>query len=152
MEISSTYTVFIGNPGAGKSTLLNGLAQRVLFHSGVSFATGMTTKHQLHHVGDRKYLGDTPGLSDVKLRKVAAEEIETILKQGGQYRLVFLVTLEAGRVRPEDTTTIKLVLQAVPDYIPFAVVINKLEPSAYGKICGDPELKKTVFLVVFFCV
>ena len=86
----------------------------------------MTTVLQVEQIGPHHYLADTPGLSDTRLREKAAQEIEASLRRGGYFRLVFVITLEAGRVRPDDATTISLVLEAVKKEIPFAILINKL--------------------------
>lgn len=98
----TSYTIFVGNPGTGKSTLLNGLANEVIFESGISYVSGLTQVLQIHSIGEGKFIGDTPGLSDATMRKQAATEIEKALKQNGKYRLVFVVKLDSGRVRPDD--------------------------------------------------
>lgn len=58
---------------------------------------------------------DTPGLADIKLRKQAAKAITEALKRDGNYQIFFVITLEAGRIRPEDMATIKLVLESASD-------------------------------------
>jgi hypothetical protein len=40
-------------------------------------------------------------------------ELKKALQQGGLYRLVFVLTLEAGRVKDDDVTTIHTVLDAI---------------------------------------
>ena len=94
---------------------------------------------------------DTPGLADIKMREKAAKEITTALKLGGIYQVFFVFTLESGRVRPEDITTIKLVLESASDINRFSLVINKLSAPAYNRLIDNNavELKKmiTEFLV-----
>jgi GTP-binding protein EngB required for normal cell division len=134
----------VGNPGTGKSTLLNGIVQKNLFASGLSFGKGLTSKLQIYQIGNNNYLGDTPGLSDMYMRINAAKAIEEALNKGGLYRLVFVVTLEGGRVKPDDSTTIKLILDAIPADIPFGILINKLERSARSILSVDPIVQKQV--------
>jgi len=122
------YLIFVGNPGSGKSTLLNGLVDEDKFQSGVSFGQGMTRILQIHKHRGINY-GDTPGLSDFNMRKQAALEITTILKMEGQYKLFFTCTLEAGRVRPDDVTTIKLILESVEVPVEYGIIINKIPPG-----------------------
>eukprot|EP00918_Siedleckia_nematoides_P022226 GHVU01047769.1.p1 GENE.GHVU01047769.1~~GHVU01047769.1.p1 ORF type:complete len:280 (+),score=47.90 GHVU01047769.1:1314-2153(+) len=122
--------IFIGNPGVGKSTLLNSIMGVAHFKSGTSFGSGLTTVLQLvFHNG--VHYGDTPGLEDVETKERAAKEIKRSLSQGGYYRIVFVVKDDSGRVRAQDATTLKLVLDALPKDVPFAVVVNDLSP----KVC-----------------
>ena len=89
---------------------------------------------------------DTSGLADVKIREQAAEEITKALKQDGIYQVFFVFTLESGRVRPEDVTTMKLVLESAPDIKSFSLIINKLSPIAYDRLlCNNgAQLKKLI--------
>ena len=103
--MSQRYRLFIGNPGVGKSTLINCLTQKNLFKSGVAIGGGLTTQLQQEKHGDVVYM-DTPGLADVQLRKAAAKAITEALKKNGIYKIFFVITLEAGRVRPVDLATI----------------------------------------------
>ncbi len=90
--------------------------ERVVFKSGISLGTGLTTHLQKHAVpGTNITYIDTPGLTDIKRRKEAAEEIAKALRQAAEddrFKLVFCITLEAGRVRPADFSTISLVRTA----------------------------------------
>merc|ERR1712070_51924 len=72
---------------------------------------------------------DTPGLADAKLRAQAAQAISEALKNTGNYRIFFVITLEAGRVRPTDVATIRLVTDALCDIkgVCYSIIINKLE-------------------------
>jgi len=121
--------LIVGNPGVGKSTMLNGLVGYPAFKSGLNFGTGMTKSVQMVVVDGVTYV-DTPGLDDVEFRDAAAKEIAEALRQDGEYQLIFVVTFEAGRVRPADVTTMKIVLDAIEGDVPFGVVVNKLSAPA----------------------
>jgi len=121
----SRNVIFCGNPGAGKSTLLNCLMRQVRFHSGVSIGTGLTFQFDSATVDGTRFM-DTPGLSDVKMRNQAAVAIAEALRSGGFYRLVFVITLEALRLKPDDITMIRLVLEASPEIKDYGIIINKL--------------------------
>ncbi len=86
--------LLIGNPGVGKSTLSmgNGLLKKSEFKSGVSLGSGMTKILQVVDELENCYT-DTPGLSDTKMRKQAAVEIEKALKSGGSFKVFFVITL-----------------------------------------------------------
>lgn len=73
---------------------------------------------------------DTPGLADVKLRQEAARAITTALRKSGTYQIFFVITLQAGRIRPEDMATIKLVLESCSDIKCYSIIINKLSKGA----------------------
>merc|ERR1711916_374522 len=145
MSGGDQHVLLVGNPGTGKSTIVNGIVGRVVFRSGFSAGTGMTTCMQtVEHEG--VIYSDTPGLDDVNTRETAGREIATALRQNGTYRLIFVVTLEAGRVRSADIATMKIVLDAIdlPTEVPFGIIINKLSKKAMTKL-GEEENRKTAF-------
>lgn len=120
--------ILVGNPGVGKSTILNGMVGAAEFESGISLFGGLTSELGTHTYKGNTYL-DTPGLSDVDLRDAAAQAIQQAMKKGGKFKILFVVTLEAGRLRPDDLTTIRLVTEScddIPEENGFAIVINKL--------------------------
>ena len=80
---------------------------------------------------------DTPGLADIKLRQQAAQAITKALKQNGTYQVFFVITLEAGRVRPEDMVTIRLVLESASDIKHYSLIINKLSTIAHDRLLED---------------
>ena len=80
---------------------------------------------------------DTPGLADVKLRQEAARAITTALRKSGTYQIFFVITLQAGRIRPEDMATIKLVLESCSDIKCYSIIINKLSKGAYDCLIKD---------------
>ena len=80
---------------------------------------------------------DTPGLADIKLKEQAATAITKALKQDGTYQVFFVITLEAGRVRPEDVITIRLVLESTSDIKYYSLVINMLSTAAYDRLLND---------------
>jgi len=133
--------VFIGNPGSGKSTILNCLVQQPLFSSGVSTdGLGITTILQKREVSDINYI-DTPGLDDMVRREECAEQISAALRMTGMYYIVFVLTLESGRIRPADKTTMTLVLRSAPQInVHYGVIFNKLESSLFDSFSQDPEI------------
>lgn len=128
-----------GNPGAGKSTLLNSMLRAPIFKSGVNIGEGMTRVVQLHTVGNLVY-GDTPGLDDVKLREQAAAEIYKLMREVSSLKLAFVITLEAGRLRPADIETMNVILKSLnnPDiHDKFGIIINKLSAGVVRKLGDD---------------
>ena len=140
LKMSKQYRLFIGNPGVGKSTLVNCLAQEILFNNGVSIGGGMTYQMEKREHDGIIYM-DTPGLADIKLRKAAAEAITKALRQNGIYQIFFVVTLEAGRVRPQDLATIKLVLENAKDITYYSLIVNKLTKTLYKKFQENDKQK-----------
>jgi len=141
--------LFVGNPGVGKSTLLNCLMNKniaekdTLFKSGISIASGLTSQLGERYVGEKIYL-DTPGLQDVKMRKEAAEAITMALKKDRFYQLVFVITLESGRIRPADVACIQLILECAKCIKYFGVIVNKLTKPLCRRFNGSMEEKAKI--------
>lgn len=131
----------VGNPGAGKSTILNGIAKEPIFRAGISIATGLTTVLQHHHLSNGTLLFDTPGLSDIERKKQAGEELNKMLSKHLSIKIAFVVTLERGRVRPEDALTLNLLLGAisVDTNGKFGVIINQMSKGVIQKIKRNPD-------------
>ncbi len=125
------HYIVVGNPGAGKSTILNTLLGRPHFRAGVSIGNGLTECFRTVSQDGNKY-SDTPGLNSLNTRKQAAEEIARTLTQNATIRLLFTVTLDAGRIRPDDVATISLVLDALENggadvEGKFSLIVNKCQ-------------------------
>ena len=113
--------IFIGNTGSGKSTLIASLSQNESFQGGVSFGTGKTKFLNFQEDKRPGYTfvrwADTPGLADIKIIDQAANEISLALKNSVDKNratiLIFVCTLQAGRVRVEDINTINCVTKAI---------------------------------------
>ncbi|XP_066915262.1 trichohyalin-like isoform X2 [Clytia hemisphaerica] len=132
------YLLTAGNPGSGKSTILNCVMQmrnsKLLredqkFLSGVSFGSGMTYQLDVKELNGIVYM-DTPGLDDIDKRKQAAEAITQALKRDGSYQIIFVVTLESGRVKPADIATINLILDSAREITSYGVIFNKMSKAA----------------------
>lgn len=131
----------VGNPGSGKSTILNSLAEEVIFQSGISIGQGLTTRLQTWE-RDGAILIDTPGLEDVAKKTQAGKELDKMLAQNIPIKIVFVVTLEHGRVRPADCVTIDLVLSAIKSADTdnkFGVVINQASPGILRRLEARPD-------------
>jgi predicted GTPase len=125
--------VFCGNPGVGKSSLCNSIFQQAIFQSGVSWGSGMTESKQEQVYQSKLYI-DTPGLSDTQLRERAAKEIEEALKHNNNYKIVFVATIESGRIRPDDLTTINVVCDAIKTEFEYGLIFNKVSEALEEKI------------------
>lgn len=141
--------LFIGNPGVGKSTLLNAYMKDLhnsvdkdhYFKSGLSIGKGMTYKLDTRELGNHTFM-DTPGLEDIRMREKAAAAITEALKFGGFYKIVFVVTLESGRIRTIDSATINLILNNAPDITHYGLIINKMSKRFYEHIKQEKETEE----------
>jgi GTP-binding protein EngB required for normal cell division len=136
--ISRETVVLYGSPGTGKSALCNSIFQQAISASGVSLGEGFTKQEQVYTYEGRKYL-DMPGISDIRARKQAAQEIEKELKQNNNYKIVFVVTFEAGRVRPYDLETINVVCGALGMPFEYGIIFNKVTEQMLNKFNQNRE-------------
>lgn len=144
--MSMRRIIFIGNPGLGKSAMLNSLLGEVCFHSGVKIGSGLTRILQTVERNEILYT-DTPGLDDIDRRDQAALEISRALRGGGEITLIFVATLDAGRVRSADLATIDAVLTAVESVgvhaaNNFSVIINKCDTSVIQKLTDESKMQE----------
>jgi len=141
------HIIVVGDPGAGKSTTLNALCDTApgtatLFRSGLSVLSGLTTALQTVTVDGVRY-SDTPGLDDVAHKEQAAAAIADAVRLGGSVRLLFVVTMEAGRIRGTNLATIRIVLDALAEADididgRYSVVLNKMSAGEMAA-WGDPR-------------
>lgn len=145
------HIAMIGNPGTGKSTLLNGLAGKPVFDAGFSLGGGLT-KDMSSFSLSKLTLYDTPGLNDVIHRMEAARQIQRLLDISEDIRLVFVMTLQAGRIRVEDVTTMHIVLDALSRpsskslVDKYAIILNKLSTVEldYLKSAEGRKMKRSI--------
>ena len=147
-EAGGIKTIAVGNPGSGKSTFLNALAGENLFKSGVSIGQGLT--YQLdERCNDQGHFMDTPGLADERLREAAGKAISEGLRKGGDYKVIFFVTQQSGRVNAQDTTTMKLIVEAAPEIgQDYGVVVNKVNKKMFNRFKNESE--RLEFLLALF--
>ena len=82
------------------------MAGKKLFESGVSIGNGLTSELGREIVGERCYL-DTPGVADATYRQEAGTALSFVFRQGGKMKILFFVTQKDGRIKAEDTATMK---------------------------------------------
>jgi len=143
--------IFVGNPGAGKSSTINAMIGRPVMGAGLSEAGSGVTTIMRKHYHDGYYYVDTPGLKDLSdvMRKKACDSIRKALradKTDVKAKLIFMMTLEGGRIRPDDTATIKLVLDATPiKSNEYCIVFNKVTNKVKQDYENNDEFKATLF-------
>ncbi|KAJ3361825.1 hypothetical protein GGF32_007001 [Allomyces javanicus] len=109
--------------------------------AGASFGHGIQHDKLLKFEINGTAWVDTPGLSDLKFRTRAAGQITEALKdQEGLYRLIFVVTTEAGRVRVDDLATMTIVLTAIrKKNVPYGVIVNKISERLLGRMLSEAK-------------
>jgi len=141
------HVIVVGDPGSGKSTTLNALCGTAPdtgtpFRSGLSVLSGLTTALQTITVDGVRY-SDTPGLDDAEHKEQAAAAIADAVRLGGSVRLLFVMTMEAGRIRGTNLATIRIVLDALAEAEiavdgRYSVVLNKMSVGEMAA-WGDPR-------------
>eukprot|EP01132_Coremiostelium_polycephalum_P009708 gene9708-11922_t len=137
----NTKTKFLGNGAAGKSVIFNSIAKQVLSASGVSIGCGLTKENHEFISEDGKRYIDTPGLADPLLREQAAMNISTALKKETNYKIVFVVALNDGRMKNEDIETINSIVDSVSVEFNYALIINKVSNNIAKKLVDSNNMK-----------
>lgn len=150
------HVILLGNPGVGKSLILNSIIGQRYFQSGVSLGNGLTKQLEVFRGTDGTHFVDTPGLDDVLGRDFAARELSRALSVGGHCKLVFVCTLEDGRIRPSDMTTLRLILEAVRNTGAnpnggYSIIVNKVAESVLSQMELYPHVRDD-FILTFSTV
>ena len=132
--------VFLGKSGVGKSTLCNSIFQKIIFRSGTSNINGVTAKQQQYLYNNKLYI-DTPALAEVEINKITAGEIEKALKQDNNYKIVFVATLNGGRIDEYDFVAINKICDAIKIPFDYGLIFNKVTKRIIQKI-GEGGIKK----------
>ena len=69
------------------------------------------------------------------MRKKAGEAISQGLRKGGDYKVAFFVTEQAGRIVQQDATTIRLVLEAAPEIKNrYGIIVNMISKGVLRRL------------------
>ena len=127
-------TIAIGNHNCGKSSLLNSLAKENLFISS-------SILHQLEEKTSSKngdIFIDTPGLDNIEFGDQVGKEITEIMNKGGELKILFIITLDQGRINLEDVRSMKFVLEAAPSIgQKYGVVFNMISKRIFRDLKTD---------------
>ena len=119
-----------------------------MFESGIKLGSGLTSVLDVKTHNGQVFI-DTPGLADSKMRKLAAEAIRDGLKRGGEFKVLFFIGENSGRAVVQDTTTMKLVLDAAPEIGQnYGVIVNKVEEEVMEALQDDDQ-RMNFFLAMF---
>eukprot|EP00170_Pyropia_yezoensis_P007884 contig_32592_g7909 len=137
MALCASHVIVVGDPGVGKSTFLNSLVGVATFQSGLSVSCGLTKELQSVVIDGTRF-SDTPGLDDNRLKEQAAAAIVQAVHLGGNVKIVFIMTMEGGRLRGSNLATIKIVLDALQQ---AGIVVEQSFSVVFNKVtAGELEL------------
>ena len=119
---------------------MNNLAGENLFKSGLNFGGGLTENLDIRRNKKGEKFIDTPGLSDWKLKAIAAKAIADGLRQSGDYKVLCVVREENGTVSAEDVVTMKLVLEAAPEIgMNYGIIVNMVSEGTLKDLREDSQ-------------
>lgn len=126
--METVHVVVSGNPGVGKSTILNSILGRNHFTAGVSYdgagVTNRVTKVRHHGI----FLVDTPGVSEIDKSSDNMKTLIDAISAQVNTKVLFIMTVDAGRVKPADVLLFQLILDHVGrnNIRNVALIINKV--------------------------
>ena len=127
-SLETVQVVVSGNPGVGKSTVLNSILGREHFHDGA----GVTKEISQVWGPDFSYLlVDTPGISEVARQGDNTKMLIKAISGRVNTKVLFVVTEDAGRVKPADVLLFQLILAHVgaANCENVVLVVNKVSPQ-----------------------
>ena len=137
---SKPLVIFVGAPGTGTSALANSVIGKPVFHAAYSDSFQLYT--DCPEVDFCQFM-----LDDNLKRYNAGEEIKAGLSARGRVKIIFVVRLDDGRLRPYHCNTINIVMKVlnlnrdqVSDH--FAILINMLTSRAYTRLQSFVEANK----------
>lgn len=145
---------FLGNPGTGKSTLANNLVQRAVFRSGPVFnGRGLTRELETYYDKENGVMYFTPpGLDDPFEggRMNAARFTEEGLRLGGPTKIIFVMTIEAGRICQADLVTKNLILDSLANVqnLQFGIIVNKISQNFLKALVEDEDRMKEFSIAI----
>ena len=130
-----THIVFAGNPGSGKSTIVNSCLGEIISSSGPPLINGYNRPFVSHRSGNDVY-SDTPGLDELQGMEKTWQELSKVISKYDSLKIIFVITMECGRLRPSDVSMMKLVLRAIQRQgmdtaYRYSLIINRLYPHEY---------------------
>ena len=132
-SLETVQVVVSGNPGVGKSTVLNSILGREHFVSDISHDGAGVTKEISQVWGpDFSYLlVDTPGISEVARQGDNMKMLIKAISGRVNTKVLFVVTEDAGRVKPADVLLFQLILDHVgaANRENVVLVVNKVSPQ-----------------------
>jgi GTP-binding protein EngB required for normal cell division len=135
-SLETVQVVVSGNPGVGKSTVLNSILGREHFVSDISHdGAGVTKQISLvrgpRNTGFSYILVDTPGISEVARQGDNMKMLIKAISGRVNTKVLFIVTEEAGRVKPADVLLFQLILDHVGavNCENVVLVVNKVSPQ-----------------------
>ncbi|GJJ77062.1 hypothetical protein EMPS_09421 [Entomortierella parvispora] len=138
--------IFVGNPGVGKSALLNALGGD--FKSGYSDVGGLTTTTRSYRTEIKRHgrvldLVDMPGVYETGEGKSVEfmknlETLHTVLNNGDEHAIFFVISPRNGRIDNGDLALMKLVLDNIEQGPTVGLIITQVAQKHYPSV-QDPD-------------
>lgn len=128
--------LFAGNPGTCKSSTANNYAGCHMFQSGTSLCGAGVSKGLDVRQHNGKCFKDTPGFNDTdpEIRAAASNAVTDSLNIGGAHVILFFCKTDDGRVRPEDKSFLKMVLESCPQIKQYGIVVSQCKKNWLKKM------------------
>lgn len=115
-----------------------GVSHTDLFPSGIATANMAAPAKLQRATGyDGTNFINLPGLRNVERGRESITALAESLQNDGEFRIIFVIKLAAGKLQSSDMENIKMVLQSSPDIRHYGVVINQLSQKVLSELTQE---------------
>eukprot|EP01132_Coremiostelium_polycephalum_P000119 gene119-164_t len=135
-EFDEVVLVF-GHRGVGKSAICNTILQKDIFNSTIDNNNPAIADDQQAYIADKKLyieIGTTGLLDNHRKWDKTVTTIEKVLQYSKNHKIVFVISLETGRLQPADLVVPTTVCNTIKAPFRYGIILNKATQTTIEEI------------------